>query len=205
MHLRRPAAPRVEPVPEVAEKARARMAESPANAVNVIATMAHNRVFSRAIGRLSMTVLTEGEVPARQRELVILRMGWNCQAVYEFGQHTLFGRDAGLDDHEIYLSTRPLSQGGWSDADRAVLQLADDLYADDCVSDATWADLARHFPVPQVMELITAAGCYRLVSCFLNSCGVQLDEGVPGWPEPPQATTVASVAAAVGAEGGAGR
>ena len=185
MHLERPASARVEPLPEVAEKARARTATSPANAVNVVATMAHNPVFSKAIGRFATTVLTEGAVPPRQRELVILRTGWNCQAVYEFGQHTLFGRDAGLSDQEIYLVTRPLSQGEWSGDDRAVLRLADDLYTDDCVSDATWAALARHFTVSEVIELIAAAGCYRMVSGFLNSCGVQLDEGVPGWPTPP--------------------
>lgn len=189
MHLRRPATPRVDPIPEVAERARARMSESPANAVNVLATMAHNKVISRAIGRFAGTVLTEGAIPPRQRELVILRMGWNCQAVYEFGQHTLFGRDAGLDEREIYLVTRPLSEGGWSPADRAVLQAADDLYTDDCLTDATWADLAEHFSVPEVMEVIAAAGCYRVVSSFLNSCGVQLDDGVPGWPSPPAAAT----------------
>jgi alkylhydroperoxidase family enzyme len=144
--------------------------------------MAHNKTISKAIGRFAGTVLTETTIPARQRELAILRMGWNCQAVYEFGQHTLFGRDAGLDDREIYLVTRPLSQGNWSDADRAVLQATDDLYTDDCVTDATWADLGKHFSVPEVMEIIASACCYRVVSSFLNSCGVQLDEGVPGWP-----------------------
>jgi alkylhydroperoxidase family enzyme len=184
MHMRRPASPRVDPIPEVAAKAQARMAESPANAINVLATMAHNKVISRAIGRFAGTVLTETSIPARQRELAILRMGWNCQAVYEFGQHTLFGRDAGLDDGEIYRTTRPLSEGGWSPADLAVLQATDDLYTDDCLSDATWRDLGEHFSVPQVMEIIAAAGCYRVVSSFLNSCGVQLDAGVPGWPSP---------------------
>lgn len=182
--MERPTSPRVEPLADAVAKARARMAESPANAINVFATMAHNRVVSKAIGRFASTVLTEGEVAPRQRELVILRMGWNCQAVYEFGQHTLFARDAGLTDDEIFAVTRPLTERSWADADRAVLRLTDDLYTDDCVSDATWAALGQHFSVSEVMELIAAAGCYRMVSGFLNSCGVQLDEGVPGWPVP---------------------
>jgi 4-carboxymuconolactone decarboxylase len=184
MHMRRPASPRVEPIPEVAAKAKARMAESPANAINVLATMAHNKVISKALGKFAGAVLTETTIPARQRELAILRMGWNCQAVYEFGQHTLFGRDAGLTEAEIYLTTRPLSEGAWSASDRAVLQATDDLYTDDCLSDASWRDLSEHFSVPEVMEVIASAACYRVVSGFLNSCGVQLDEGVPGWPSP---------------------
>lgn len=184
MHMRRPASPRLEPIPEVAAKVRERMADSPANAVNVTATLAHNRVVSRAVGRCAGAILTEGSVAPRQRELAILRMGWNCQAVYEFGQHTLFGRAVGLTDGEIWFVTRPVSEGSWSPADRAVLQIVDDLYTDDCVSDATWAEAIGHFTPAEVVEFVAAAGCYRMVSGLLNSCGVVLDDGVPGWPSP---------------------
>ena len=34
----------------------------------------------------------------------------------------------------------------------------------------------------ELVELLVVAGFYRLVSGFLNSAGVQLDDGVPGFP-----------------------
>ena len=74
----------------------------------------------------------------------------------------------------------------WSDADATILHIVDDLYTDDCVTDATWAKATEHFSVPDIVHLIAAAGCYRVVSGFLNSAGVQLDEGVPGWPAAPR-------------------
>lgn len=188
MHMRRPSSPRLDPIPEVAARAQERMADSPANAINVTATLAHNPVVSRAVRRCAGAILSEGTVAPRQRELAILRMGWNCQAVYEFGQHTLFGRSVGLTDAEIYFVTRPVSDGSWSAPDRVVLQLVDDLYADDCVSDATWAEANQHFSVSEVVEFVGAAGCYRMVSGLLNTCGVALDDGVPGWPSAPTAT-----------------
>ena len=186
MHIARPARPRLEPIAAVAAKAREAMKSQPVNAVNVTATMAHNRTMSKAIGEFAQTVLFKGDLPRRQVELAVLRMGWNCQSVYEFGQHTLFGRAAGLSDGEIYCTTRPVAEGSWSDDDASILCLVDDLYADDCVSDATWTAVALHFNTADVIHLIAAAGCYRLVSGFLNSTGVQLDEGVPGWPTAPQ-------------------
>src|SRR5262249_27223148 len=139
MHLARPATPRLEPIPKVAERAREAMKDLPINAVNVTATMAHNRTMSKAINGLAQTVPFGGELPGWQVELPVLRTGWNCQSVYEFGQHTLFGRDAGLSDAEIYFTTRPLGEGEWSAEDRAILQLADDVCTDDCVTDGTWA------------------------------------------------------------------
>ena len=187
MHLRRPSKPRIEPLGWAMEKARDRMKDIPANAVNVSATLAHIKVLARIVAGSAGVVMGASNTDPRLRELVILRMGWNCQAIYEFGQHTLFGRSAGLTEDEIYLVTRPISLGGWSEVDAIALQMVDDLYADDCVSDATWAALEGHFDHAGIMELMAAALCYRVVSGMLNSCGVQLDEGVPGWPEAPPA------------------
>ena len=189
MHMARPVTPRLEPIPAVAVKAREAMKDQPINAVNVTATMAHNRTISKAVNTFARTVLFDGDLPRRQIELAVLRMGWNCQSVYEFGQHTLFGLDAGLTDAEIYLTTRPVTEGPWSDADRVILRIVDDLYVDDCVTDATWAEATVHFSAADIVHLIAAAGCYRTVSGFLNSAGVELDDGVPGWPSAPGAST----------------
>jgi 4-carboxymuconolactone decarboxylase len=185
MHLRRPTTPRVPPIEKVAVKARERMKGSPVNAVNVTATLATNRLVSKGIGELAGGLLMKGAVDPRLREIVILRMGWNCQSIYEFGQHTLFGRSVGMTEEEIYLVTRPIMQGRWTDVEAALLQMTDDLYGDDCVSDATWAELSKHFDNEAIIEFMGAGLTYRVVSGMLNSCGVQLDEGVPGWPTAP--------------------
>jgi alkylhydroperoxidase family enzyme len=168
------------------EKARDRMKNSPANALNVSGTLANSKVLGRIVMGSAGVVMSGSNTDPRRRELVILRMGWNCQSVYEFGQHQLFGRSVGLTDAEIYAITRPIALGDWGPAERALLQMVDDLYADDCVSDATWAELGTQFDAPLIMEYVGAAMSYRLVSAVLNTCGVQLDEGVPSWPEPPR-------------------
>ncbi|MPY92189.1 MAG: carboxymuconolactone decarboxylase family protein [Acidimicrobiia bacterium] len=167
------------------EKARERVKSSPANAVNVSATLANSKVLGKIIAGSAGVVMGASNTEPRLREIVILRMGWNCQSVYEFGQHQMFGRSVGLGDAEIYAVTRPLSQGRWGPAEAALLQMVDDLHADDCVSDATWADLCGHFEPSLVMEYVGAAMSYRMVSAILNTCGVQLDEGVPTWPTAP--------------------
>ncbi len=183
MALRRPISARVQPDPVVAAEVREVMRAEPHNAVNVRATLAHHPGLAKAIGGLADQVLNRAAVPRRQRELVILRMGWNCQARYEFGQHTLFGLAHGVTEEEIAAVTRPLRCHPWAEADRVLLQMTDDLYTDDCVSERTWKELAERWSAPEIMEFVCSALTYRLVSGFLNSFGVELDEGVPGWPE----------------------
>ncbi len=193
MHLPRPTSARLEPIPKVAERAREAMESSFANAVNVIATIAHSRPISRAFGDYAQAILYKGDLSRRNVELAVLRMGWNCQSVYEFGQHTLIARGEGVTDEEIYLVTRPIAEGRWTLAEAALLQVVDDLYSDDCVSDATWADAASQFSEAEMVHLVAASGCYRMVSGLLNSIGVERDEGVPDWPVAPLVGDVVAV------------
>jgi hypothetical protein len=42
--------------------------------------------------------------------------------------------------------------------------------------------LTTRWSEAELVELLVLAGFYRLVSGFLNSAGVQLDDGIPGFP-----------------------
>ena len=148
--------------------------------LNIFAVLAHHPKLLKRFNLFGGFLLNKGSVPDREREIVILRIGSNDGSVYEFGQHTLIGRQAGLGDDEIAALAGGTRE--WSADDQALIDLADDLCRDDVVSDATWAALDRWNDAERV-ELVIVAGFYRLVSGFLNSFGVQLDDGVPGWPQ----------------------
>jgi 4-carboxymuconolactone decarboxylase len=188
MTSRRPTHPRLEPIDlddVTDDELRATLAGAltlDGRPLNIFGVLAHHPKLLKRFNLLGGFLLNKGLIPERERELVILRVGWNAQAVYEFGQHTLIGRRCGLTDDEIAAVTKPDSDHRWSVGDRALLALADDLAADDCVSDETWAELASRWNVAELVELLIVAGFYRLVSGFLNSAGVQLDPGVPGFP-----------------------
>ncbi|MDA8047311.1 MAG: carboxymuconolactone decarboxylase family protein [Actinomycetota bacterium] len=177
----RPEQARIEPVAD-SDAVRGRFGGRPDRVLNVSRTMARNPDLFTPWSDLARYLAMEGRIPARERELVILRIGWRARAVYEFGQHTLFGRRAGLDDDEIKAVTQELDSGPWNEGERDLLLMADELYDDDCVTDATWQRLAGRWDPAQLVELVTLAGFYRMVSSTLNTLGVQLDEGVPGWP-----------------------
>lgn len=182
----RPGSPRIQPITEPdAETAAiisAGLAGPDGKPLNIFGTIAHHPKLLKRFSSFAGLLLNKGKLPAREREIVILRVGHNCRSVYEFGQHTIIGRRCGLTDEEISALTKPVGDHAWSEADLALIALADDLCADDCVSDATWARLTPRFDDAEMIELVMVAGCYRLVSGFLNSAGVQLDAGVPGWP-----------------------
>lgn len=153
-----------------------------AKPLNIFATLAHHPRLAKRYLVLGTGVLGKGLLPAREREIVILRVGANTGSVYEFGQHTRIGRDVGLTDEEIARLVEPDHGDGWADHERALIQMTDELCADDVVSDATWADLAGRWNEAELVELLLLAGFYRMTAGFLNSARVALDDGVPGWP-----------------------
>jgi len=112
---------------------------------------------------------------------LILRTGWRCRSEYEWGQHVLIGRAAGVTDDDVRRIQEGPDAAGWSVLDSTLLRAADELHDDSCITDATWAALAQHYGEQQLIEIPMVVGQYHLVSFCLNSLGVQREAGVPGF------------------------
>ena len=112
----------------------------------------------------------------RNRELVILRTGYNCRSGYEWTQHKRIGLDCGLSEAEIVRIKAGPDAAGWGDIERAMLRATDELTANHFVSDTTWAALAPLGDKGR-MDLVMTVGQYTQVSMILNSFGVQVEEG----------------------------
>src|SRR5258705_7979291 len=128
--VNRPALPRIPPLQpgELDEQARellggsATLADSVGGgALNIFATLVrHPGLFRKWLpfgGKL-----LAGKIPARERELLILRTGWRCGAEYEWGQHVVIVRAAGLADDEIRRVQDGPEAPGCSSADATLLR-----------------------------------------------------------------------------------
>ena len=149
---------------------------------NVMATLSRHWPAWKKLGVWAYHVMgdTSTLVP-RERELLILRIGWLCQAEYEWGQHVLFGKKAGLTDGEIERIKAGPDAPGWTPFDATLLRATDELHKDACIREATWAALSQRYNTQQLMDVVFTVGQYNLVSMALNTFGVQLDKGVKGF------------------------
>lgn len=175
--------PRIEPVPQdqwTDEQAAiaAPMLEKRGKVLNIFRTqLAHPEAMRAFLAFGSHVLSRRNTLPARERELLILRVGWLCRSGYEWTQHHAIGLRAGLTGAEIARIKAGPDAPGWKPADVALLRAADELHADQFVTDATWAALRAHFDEKQCVDAIYTVGQYTLVSMMLNTLGVQLDDG----------------------------
>jgi 4-carboxymuconolactone decarboxylase len=150
---------------------------------NVFATMVNHPDLARDWLTFANYVLRKCTLPRREREILILRIGWLCGAEYEWAQHTRLGKAVGLTEHDFAHIRQGPEAAGATPQDRLLLKAVDELYNDSFICDETWNALAQTYDTQQMMDLVFAVGQYNLVSMALNSFGVQLDPGLEGFPK----------------------
>jgi 4-carboxymuconolactone decarboxylase len=150
---------------------------------NIFSTLARHPGLLKRWLVFGSHLLSKSTLPAREREIAILRMGWLCRAEYEWGHHVDIGKRAGLTAVEIKRVAAGPDAPGWSPFESALLRAVDELDADTFVSDSTWKILEERYTTEELLDFLFTAGQYKLVSMVLNSVGVQLEEGFEGFSD----------------------
>jgi alkylhydroperoxidase family enzyme len=151
--------------------------------LNAFRVMLNNPRAAGAVANLLRTLMFHNTLNSRARELVILRTGWRTGSEYEFCQHVRVSRDLKMNEDEILGVRDPDRCSAYSDVDRAVIRMADELLDRSEVSPETWAKLEQAFPAEELVELLLAAGFWRMIAGYLKTAKVPLDDGVPSWPQ----------------------
>jgi len=129
-------------------------------------------------------VLFKSSLTAEDRELAILRIAWLTQADYEWGQHVLIARDAGMSDNTIARVRNGSDDEGWNAAQSALLLAVDQLHSECEIDGACWDALLQHLSEKQILDLIFTVGNYRLLASVMRSVKVERDAGVAGLEQP---------------------
>jgi len=125
-------------------------------------------------------ILYNGLIPARDRELAVLRVGWLCRAPYEWGQHVIIAGRVGISSEEIARARIGSSAPGWSTHDAAILRGVEELLEDKALSDATYETLAKTWDEAQLIEFPQMVGQYVSIAFVQNSLRVPLEPGNGG-------------------------
>ncbi len=132
------------------------------------------------ITALSVQLSGRGQLSVRERELVILRTGWLCQAPFEWGEHVKFGKGAGITTDEVERVTVGSAAPGWSEHERALMRAVEELHTDQMISDETWQILSGRLSDTQLFELTVLVGQFTTVAYWQNSLRIPLSEGNEG-------------------------
>jgi alkylhydroperoxidase family enzyme len=128
-------------------------------------------------------LLLRGSLDGRLRELMIMRIGWQTNSYYEWTQHWSISQNFGCTEDELLGVRDWQHHDAFGPAERAVLAAVDEALSDGAVSAATWAELEQHTgSVEALLEVPLVIGGWAMISKFLRSVEVPLEDGVDPWP-----------------------
>ncbi len=150
--------------------------------LNIYRMLANSEAGLKGFVRMGNALLYRCELDAQLRELAILRVGRLSRAAYEVFQHERIGREAGLAEEKIAaLRDATIEAPAFTDHEKAVLRYTDDVVRNVRASDRTLKAVQAFLTPGALVELTLTIGYYMMVCRFLESMGVDGEEGQAEW------------------------
>lgn len=119
-------------------------------------------------------LMDHSTIPARDREMSILRIAWLSGSEYMWFQHRSIAiAMAGLSVDEIERIKVGPDAEEWEDFDSTLLRAVDELHIDAFISDATWKSLEERYTNNQLMDMLGLVSFYFGNAMIIKTLGVQ--------------------------------
>ncbi|MDE1172506.1 MAG: carboxymuconolactone decarboxylase family protein [Parvibaculaceae bacterium] len=144
--------------------------------LNIFRMLGHSGDMIEPFTRLGNAILAFSELDQVLREIAIIRVGVLSGASYEVYQHENIARRYGMSDELISAIHQGPQAIAFDDVQRAVMYFTDDVVKNVRASDVTFKPLERHLSPRQLQELTITIGYYMMVSRFLETFDVDIEE-----------------------------
>ena len=150
---------------------------------NLYKTLGHSPEMLRAWLDIAWPLRLNATTTRRLREMMILRGAQVSKTGYEWAHHVPLALQADVTQDEIDALYEGEIPATVSDAERAALQLAEEVTRGPGASPECMEELKRHFSAAEIVELTLTASFYVCVGRMLTSLGVPLeDKFEEPWP-----------------------
>jgi 4-carboxymuconolactone decarboxylase len=149
-----------------------------ARGMHLLGVLARYPALAKAYLTFSGYIAAGTALPNRIRELAILRIAWLRRTEYEYVQHVVMAKLAGISDAEIERVRLGADAPGWHGEEGEVVRAADELFKSGRISRETWNRLATVFDKRQLVDLIFVVGCYDMLATLILTLDLPLEPGV---------------------------
>ncbi|WP_068274352.1 carboxymuconolactone decarboxylase family protein [Aldersonia kunmingensis] len=150
-----------------------RARQNPDDAGTALATLVRHPALTKAFLGLSIHLLFRSTLPARLRELAILRVAYRRDCEYESAHHVGMAAEVGISPEDVAGAQRGELA---DDFEQAVVRAVDELDEKSAITDSTWATLSAQLDERQLMDLIFTIGTYNTMAVAYNTFGVKPEQ-----------------------------
>ncbi|HUZ12169.1 MAG TPA: carboxymuconolactone decarboxylase family protein [Caulobacteraceae bacterium] len=147
--------------------------------LNIFAMLGHSGELIDGFTRLGTQILNFSSLDPVLREIAIIRVGVLSRAGYEVFQHERIARGIGMSDALITAIHEGPGAPALDEAQALVIAFTDDVVANVRAGDATFEPLKARLSLKALQELTITIGYYMLVSRFLETFDVDIEDDPP--------------------------
>ena len=145
--------------------------------------VANNPGVARVAFTQLAQLLENNTLDFRLRELMIMRIGWVTGSGYEWTQHWRVATQGGIPAEDLLAVRDWRAADRLHAADKAILAATDECLNGGSISDASWAEVAKHIPDPgQQVEFVVAMGNWLAFSMLFRNLRIPLTPTLTIWP-----------------------
>jgi alkylhydroperoxidase family enzyme len=126
------------------------------------------------VGTLSAALLRDGELDAKLREMIIVRVGYQTASVYEVVQHRSLAGRLGVSDKTLD-ALACVDPVGLGESEKAAIMFVDELVSINRPTDRALESVRGHYSDGAVLEMIVVAANWWMLARMLETAGVPLD------------------------------
>ncbi len=145
--------------------------------LNIFRMMGHSGELIDGFTRLGTQILNFTSLDPVLREIAIIRVGVLSKASYEVCQHERIARRMGMAEPLIAAIHEGPGAGAFTELQRQVMAFTDDVVRNVRAGDATFIPLEAALGPKALQELTITIGYYMLVSRFLETFDVDIEDG----------------------------
>ena len=148
-------------------------------ALNVFRMWANAPASFRPLVEFAFSLLAKSEFDARKREIAILRVAHVTRAGYEWFQHVIVAKRVGVTDQEIEKIAVEGPVTGLDEEGNLLCRVADEISMEVRLGDEPLQEILDRYGTRQATELILCISYFNMLSRFLESTRVTLEEESP--------------------------
>jgi alkylhydroperoxidase family enzyme len=133
-----------------------------------------NPKVREGVGAIAGALLRHGALDHRYREMIIVRIGYVENSVYEVVQHGSLAESVGVPKAKLDALACKTPKG-LDAAEQALITFVDEQLAKSRASDAALAGMRAHFSESQLVEAIVVIGNWWMLSRLVETAGVPVD------------------------------
>lgn len=145
---------------------------------NSILVLAQHPEISDPYLRFNAALARGVYLPARLKEIAILRVAWRRGSVYEWVHHGLSASRIGLTREHMAALMQAQPDPAFTPDEQAVIYATDDICLSGEIGRGSWPAISAVLDTRQIMELLFVVGCYTMLAGILRTADAPVEPPV---------------------------